>query len=70
MTTTVFSVEGMDCGRCEKAAVAVLKTVPGITKVTAHFPLGRITLTSAHALDDGVVGEAVARAGFRVLRRL
>ncbi|MFJ6381355.1 heavy-metal-associated domain-containing protein [Kitasatospora sp. NPDC092039] len=70
MPTTIISVSGMDCGRCERAAVAQLKTVPGITKVSAHAPTGRITITCDPALDDDALREAVARTGFTFLRRV
>ncbi|MFJ3787371.1 heavy-metal-associated domain-containing protein [Kitasatospora sp. NPDC090091] len=65
-----LSVSGMDCGRCERAAVAGLKAVPGVAKVSAHAPTGRITLTCDSAMDDGALREALARAGFTVLRRV
>ena len=61
-----FIIKGMSCGGCVNSLTRVLKTVPGIE------PLKIDVGTAALRLDDTVtsqaVKDAVARAGFEVVR--
>ncbi|MFF0390221.1 heavy-metal-associated domain-containing protein [Kitasatospora sp. NPDC004615] len=63
-TTTVFTVEGMSCGHCERTVTAELTALPGITDVTVDTRAGQVTIESAQPLDDDQVRSAVTGSGF------
>ncbi|MFF0296731.1 heavy-metal-associated domain-containing protein [Kitasatospora sp. NPDC004614] len=63
-TTTVFTVEGMSCGHCERTVTAELTALPGITDVTVDTRAGQVTIESAQPLDDDQVRSAATGSGF------
>ncbi|MFD8480320.1 heavy-metal-associated domain-containing protein [Kitasatospora sp. NPDC059673] len=67
-STTVFAVEGMSCGHCERAVSAGLSALPGVTDVSADAKAGRVTVTGG--VDEEEVRAAVDRAGFTVTGRI
>ncbi|KDN80894.1 heavy-metal-associated domain-containing protein [Kitasatospora cheerisanensis] len=69
-TTSVFAVEGMSCGHCERTVTAGLNALPDITDVIADARAGRVTIESAQPLDDEQVRAAVTRAGFALGSRI
>ncbi|GGQ67255.1 heavy-metal-associated domain-containing protein [Kitasatospora griseola] len=66
--TTVFAVEGMSCGHCERTVSAGLAALPGVTDVLADARAGRVTITGA--ADESEVRAAVDRAGFTFAGRI
>lgn len=67
--TVVYTVSGMSCGHCEKAIGEELSALPGVTGVTADAASGRVSVTSATALDDEAVRAAVDEAGYELTGR-
>ncbi len=43
--TSVFSVEGMTCGGCEKSVVNATSTLPGVAQVIADRQQNRVVVT-------------------------
>ncbi|WP_033257904.1 MULTISPECIES: heavy-metal-associated domain-containing protein [Kitasatospora] len=68
MSTTVFAVDGMSCGHCEKTVSAGLAVLPGVTAVTADAKAGRVTVTGD--VDEAGVRAAVDEAGFVLTGRV
>ncbi|MFD8597932.1 heavy-metal-associated domain-containing protein [Kitasatospora sp. NPDC059646] len=69
-STTVFAVEGMSCGHCERTVSTGLSALPGVTAVTADAKAGRVTLTAAGEVDENQVRAAVGEAGFTLTGRI
>ncbi|MGW4380637.1 heavy-metal-associated domain-containing protein [Kitasatospora sp. NPDC004531] len=67
-STTVFAVEGMSCGHCERTVSAGLAALPGVTDVTADARAGRVTV--AGEVDEQQVRAAVDQAGFTLTGRV
>ncbi|MFD8753545.1 heavy-metal-associated domain-containing protein [Kitasatospora sp. NPDC059577] len=65
--TTVFAVDGMSCGHCERTVSAGLSALPGVTDVVADAAGGRVTVASAQPLDEAAVRGAVEGAGFTLV---
>ncbi|MFF0296095.1 heavy-metal-associated domain-containing protein [Kitasatospora sp. NPDC004614] len=66
--TTVFAVEGMSCGHCERTVTAGLVALPGVTDVVADAKAGRVTVSGD--ADEGEVRAAVDQAGFTFAGRI
>lgn len=69
MTTTTYSVAGMTCGHCTSAVTEELTKLPGVTEVTIDLNAGgtsAVHVTSAAALDEASVREAVDEAGYEL----
>jgi len=67
MTTTTYSVTGMTCGHCSASVTEELTKLPGVTEVTIDLNAGgtsAVHVTSASALDETAVREAVDEAGY------
>ena len=66
--TTVFAVEGMSCGHCERTVTAGLAALPGVDDVLANAREGRVTVSGE--VDEDEVRAAVDRAGFTFAGRI
>ncbi|WP_147919050.1 heavy-metal-associated domain-containing protein [Ruania zhangjianzhongii] len=69
MTTTVIDVEGMTCGNCVNHVTEELTGLDGVSAVDVDLHAGGVspvTVTSAAALDESAVREAVDEAGYAV----
>ncbi|MFJ9522885.1 heavy-metal-associated domain-containing protein [Kitasatospora sp. NPDC101801] len=67
-STTVFAVEGMSCGHCERTVSTQLSALPGVTAVTADAKAGRVSV--AGQIDEDLVRAAVDEAGFTLTGRI
>jgi copper chaperone CopZ len=70
--TTTYSVTGMTCGHCAKAVTAEVSALAGVEDVAVDLHAGdvsRVTVTSANALDDTAVAEAIDEAGYVLVGR-
>ncbi|WP_405016196.1 heavy-metal-associated domain-containing protein [Kitasatospora sp. NBC_00070] len=67
-STTVFAVEGMSCGHCERTVSTRLSALPGVTAVTADAKAGRVSV--AGQIDEARVRAAVDEAGFTLTGRI
>ncbi|MFD9123313.1 heavy-metal-associated domain-containing protein [Kitasatospora sp. NPDC059571] len=67
-SATVFAVEGMSCGHCERTVSGELSALPGVTAVTADAGTGRVTVTGE--VDEDRVRAAIDTAGFTMTGRL
>lgn len=69
MTTTTYSVNGMTCGHCTSAVTEELTKLDGVTEVKIDLNAGgtsAVHVTSATALDQAAVREAVDEAGYEL----
>ncbi len=69
MTTTTYSVNGMTCGHCTSAVTEELTKLDGVTEVKIDLNAGgtsAVHVTSATALDEAAVREAVDEAGYEL----
>lgn len=67
MITTRYAVKGMTCGHCVSAVSAEIGRLGGVTGVDVDLATGSVTVTSAAALDDAEVREAVDEAGYELV---
>ncbi|AOT02864.1 heavy-metal-associated domain-containing protein [Arthrobacter sp. U41] len=68
--STTVNVSGMTCGHCVSSVSEELEALAGVEKVDVDLNSGGIstvTITSAGALSDSEIGEAVAEAGYLVV---
>ncbi|MFF9162669.1 heavy-metal-associated domain-containing protein [Streptomyces longwoodensis] len=67
--TTVYQVNGMNCGHCEGAVSGEISQLPGVSSVKAVASTGEVTVVSAAPLDEEAVRAAVDEAGFELAGR-
>jgi copper chaperone len=67
MVTTRYAVKGMTCEHCVSAVSAEVGGIDGVSGVDVDLATGAVTVTSAAALDDSAVREAVDEAGYEVV---
>lgn len=66
MVTTRYAVKGMSCEHCVSAISTEVGGIDGVTAVEVDLAMGSVTVTSAAALDDAAVREAVDEAGYEM----
>jgi copper chaperone len=69
MTTTTYAVTGMTCGHCTAAVTEEIGKLIGVQEVTIDLVAGgtsAVHVTSASALDETAVREAVDEAGYEL----
>jgi copper chaperone len=66
MVTTRYAVKGMTCGHCVSAVSAEVGRIDGVSGVDVDLASGSVTVTSAAALDDAAVRDAVDEAGYEL----
>jgi copper chaperone len=64
MITTRYAVKGMTCEHCVSAVSTEVGRLDGVTGVDVDLAGGTLTVTSATALDEADVREAVDEAGY------
>ncbi|GAA1676054.1 heavy-metal-associated domain-containing protein [Glycomyces endophyticus] len=64
---TVYVVKGMTCGHCAGSVTQELTALPGVENVDVALDTGRVTVTSAAALTEEQVREAVDEAGYELV---
>lgn len=62
-----FDVTGMTCEHCENRVSREVGEVPGILTAVADSSAGRLTVTSAGALDEAAIAAAVEEAGYTLV---
>jgi copper chaperone len=67
MITTRYAVKGMTCDHCVAAVSDEVGRLDGVTGVDVDLATGAVTVTSAAALDETAVREAVDEAGYEVV---
>ncbi len=71
MTTTIYSVAGMNCGNCVAAVTEEVSRLDGVRDVTVELaPQGdsRVTVDSDAELAEADVRAAVEEAGYALTR--
>ena len=63
-TTTEYTVTGMTCAHCVASVTEEVQDLPGVESVAVDLESGRVEVTSAEALDEARVREAVEEAGY------
>lgn len=66
-TISTYTVSGMTCEHCAAAVREELSHLDGVTAVDVEVTAGRVTVTSASALDASDVAAAVDEAGYRLV---
>ena len=61
-----FVIAGMSCGGCVNSLTRVLESVPGIEPI--RIEVGKAALRLDDTVTSQTVKDAVARAGFAVVR--
>lgn len=69
MSSVTYQVSGMSCGHCEGAVQAELKSLPGVSEVSATAETGLVTVTAEAPLEDSAVRAAVDEAGYELVGR-
>ncbi len=67
MASSTYTVQGMTCDHCAGSVTAEVTKIPGVTDVAVDVAAGRLTVTSAEAISDSDVTEAVEEAGYEVV---
>ncbi len=65
-TTAVFTVTGMTCAHCVASVTEEVQEIPGVESVAVDLESGRVEVTSAAALEESQVREAVEEAGYQL----
>ena len=68
MTTSTYTVVGMTCAHCVRAVTEEVGALEGVTGVEVDLASGLVTVSSITPVEDAVVAEAVAEAGYEVGR--
>lgn len=68
MITTEYRVTGMTCGHCELSVREEVEQIDGVEEIAVSAADGSLRVTSAGALDDAAVLEAVSGAGYAAVR--
>jgi copper chaperone len=63
-TVSEWQVDGMTCGHCVASVTEELTELPGVESVDVELETGRVTVTSATALERDDVAAAVTEAGY------
>jgi copper chaperone CopZ len=67
MVTANYEVRGMTCGHCAAAVTEEVTKIPGVSDVEVDVAAGRVTVSSAKALDATQVRSAVDEAGYELV---
>ena len=62
--TSTWTVTGMTCGHCVASVTEELQEIDGVEAVDVDLESGRVTVTSAGALERPAVAAAVDEAGY------
>ena len=68
MITTRYDVAGMTCGHCESSVRQEVAGVAGVKGVDVSATTGQLIVTSAAAVEDVAILEAVREAGYSSVR--
>lgn len=63
-STTMFSVEGMNCGGCARDVHAALLAIPGVAEVTTDPQTATATIRAHREIDRSTIGRVLKDAGF------
>lgn len=67
MVTQQYTVKGMTCGHCVGAVSTEVGRLAGVSDVAVDLASGTVTVTSAEALAEEAVREAVDEAGYELV---
>ncbi|HEV3172823.1 MAG TPA: cation transporter [Actinocrinis sp.] len=65
--TAEYTVSGMNCGHCVSSVTEEVGALGGVRSVEVDLPSGKVTVTSAAALDRDAVRAAVSEAGYQLV---
>ncbi|GAB19582.1 copper chaperone CopZ [Gordonia effusa NBRC 100432] len=68
MTVSNYLVTGMTCGHCASSVREEIAEIDGVTGVEVDVQTGAVEISSASALDDDEVANAVTEAGYQLVR--
>ncbi|MFJ8814829.1 heavy-metal-associated domain-containing protein [Amycolatopsis thermoflava] len=67
MSSTVYTVAGMTCGKCVDAVTTEVSKVAGVQRVEVDLGSGEVTVTSERPLTLHEVGAVVDEAGYELV---
>ena len=65
-TTSTWTVTGMTCEHCVRAATEEVSALDGVTEVDVDLDTGRLTVDSQGPLDRDALADAVDEAGYEL----
>jgi len=68
METLIIKVAKMECVGCERRIQNSLKTIDGVSEVTADFKEGLVTVKKDKNVDKNVIYERIENLGFEVIK--
>ena len=66
MTTSTYTVTGMNCGHCVSAVSEELGRLPAVRDVEVDLASGVVTVTSEGPVSEPEVREAIEEAGYEL----
>ena len=63
-----FTVTGMTCSHCERAVIAELSKLTGVTRVAVDVAAGSVVTESVDTLPIDAVAAAIDDAGYELAR--
>jgi copper chaperone CopZ len=63
-----FTVTGMTCSHCERAVIAELSKLAGVTRVAVDVAAGSVVTESVDTLPIDAVAAAIDDAGYELAR--
>ncbi|KLL10109.1 MULTISPECIES: heavy-metal-associated domain-containing protein [Protofrankia] len=67
MTTTTYTVVGMNCSHCVGAVSTEIGRIPGVSDVQVDLGSGAVTVISEQSLAETAVRAAVDEAGYELV---
>ena len=64
-----FDVRGMHCASCARRVEDALARAPGVEAASVNLALERVAVTVDERVDDSVLADAVAHAGYELVSR-
>ena len=67
MSTSTYTVTGMTCAHCVASVTEEVTKIAGVTDVQVDLASGAVTIASESPVDNTLVKDAVAEAGYELV---
>jgi len=64
--TKTITIEGMQCNHCKMSVEKALNAIDGITQVIVNLANKNATITTTKSIDNSIIEQTIAKAGFVV----
>ncbi|NLI81333.1 MAG: heavy-metal-associated domain-containing protein [Deltaproteobacteria bacterium] len=61
-------IKGMSCQHCVKAVLKALGEIDGVVRAQVDLDRGEATFEELHPVDDALIREKIAKAGYEVVQ--